>query len=104
MAPGESFTGGFVVARPGAAPRSAYGPRTVTAGLTAVMRSATGFTPTEAPHVQQSELCATCHTLITHALGPKGEVVGELDVFDGSILDLHPFMTKDHVRDTLFDP
>ena len=31
------------------------------------MRSATGFAPTKAPHVQQSEMCATCHTLYTHA-------------------------------------
>jgi hypothetical protein len=28
--------------------------------------------------VQRSELCATCHTLITHALGPDGQVIGEL--------------------------
>ena len=29
-------------------------------------------------HVQSSELCATCHTLFTHALDADGEVVGEL--------------------------
>lgn len=29
-------------------------------------------------HLQSSELCATCHTLYTHALGPGGEVIGEL--------------------------
>ena len=28
--------------------------------------------------LQSSELCATCHTLYTKALGPEGEVVGEL--------------------------
>jgi len=44
----------------------------------ALMRSATGYTQTEASHIQQAELCATCHTLITHALGPAGEVIGEL--------------------------
>ena len=43
-----------------------------------LMRSATGMTPAEAPHIRESELCATCHTLITHALGPQGQVVGEL--------------------------
>jgi hypothetical protein len=39
---------------------------------------ATGFSPTEAPHIQQSEVCATCHTLYTQALGPDGQVIGEL--------------------------
>ena len=48
------------------------------AGLSTIMRSATGFQPTEALHVRQSELCATCHTLVTKARGPNGEVVGEL--------------------------
>jgi len=42
------------------------------------MRSATGFEPTEAAHVRQSELCATCHTLVTKARGAKGEIIGEL--------------------------
>ena len=48
------------------------------AGLSTIMRSATGFQPTEAPHVRQSELCATCHTLVTKARGSKGEIIGEL--------------------------
>ena len=75
----ESFTGGYVVAQPGAAgARPIFGPFAIEAGLASIMRSATGFSPTEAQHVRQSELCATCHTLITHALGPKGEVIGEL--------------------------
>ena len=42
------------------------------------MRSASRFEPARADHVQSSDLCATCHTLYTHALGPDGEVVGEL--------------------------
>ena len=29
-------------------------------------------------HIRESELCATCHTLITEALGPNGEVIGSL--------------------------
>jgi hypothetical protein len=62
----ESFTGGFVV-RPGA--NAALGPYDVPPGLARIMESATGFRPTTAPHVQQSELCATCHTLFTHAAG-----------------------------------
>jgi hypothetical protein len=34
--------------------------------------------PYESRHVQASELCATCHTLFTHALGPAGESLDEL--------------------------
>ncbi len=55
-----------------------FGPFKIERGMTTIMRSATGFQPTEALHVRQSELCATCHTLVTKALGPKGEVIGEL--------------------------
>ena len=74
----ESFTGGFVIDTAPAAERSIFGPFEIETGLTAIMRSATGFEPAEAAHVQQSELCATCHTLITKSLGPSGDVIGEL--------------------------
>jgi len=89
-----SFTGGYVVSpsdptarssdraqgRPfdAAQGRPMFGPFKIERGMTTIMRSATGFQPTEAIHVRQSELCATCHTLVTKALGPKGEVIGEL--------------------------
>jgi hypothetical protein len=42
------------------------------------MRSVTGFVQAEGMHIRQSELCATCHTLITQAFGPDGEVIGSL--------------------------
>ena len=78
----ESFTGGYLVTPGGrfdaAQPRPIFGPFTIERGLTTIMRSATGFQPTEAPHVRQSELCATCHTLVTKARGPDGSVIGEL--------------------------
>jgi hypothetical protein len=75
----ESFTGAFVVSPPLAVGnRRMFGPFAVDEGRAAVMRSATGMTPAESPHVRQSELCATCHTLYTQALGPKGEVLGRL--------------------------
>ena len=74
-----SFSGGYVVS-PSAArnPRAMFGPFTIERGMTTIMRSATGFQPTEATHVRQSELCATCHTLVTKALGPDGTVIGQL--------------------------
>ena len=75
----ESFTGGFVITpATSVGERRMFGPFAVDAGRTGLMRSATGMTPSEAPHIRESELCATCHTLITHALGPQGQVVGEL--------------------------
>ena len=75
----SSFTGGYVVAPASTrAPRPMFGPFQVERGLTAIMRSATGFEPTEGLHVRQSELCATCHTLVTKARGANGEVIGEL--------------------------
>jgi hypothetical protein len=74
-----SFVGGFVLAPPAEkGGRSMFGPYDVDAGRASLMRSATGVSPVEARHLRGSELCATCHTLITKALGPRGEVVGSL--------------------------
>ncbi len=61
----ESFNGHFSVdtTQP-AGERAIYGPFPVDAGRKTLMHSAAGFRPAESPHVQKSELCATCH----HAL------------------------------------
>lgn len=75
----ESFTGGYVIdtaRRDGE--REIFGPFAVDRGRTTLMRSATGFVPTEASHLRTSEPCATCHTLYTTALGPKGQTIGRL--------------------------
>jgi hypothetical protein len=75
----ESFTGHFVIAAAAeSGSRRAFGPYDVTPGRARLMSSSTGFIPEATPHIQQSEMCATCHTLYTHALGPKGEPLGEL--------------------------
>lgn len=74
-----SFTGGFHVdttTSPGA--RRIFGPFDIDRGRSRIMQSSSGFVPVRAPHTGESEMCATCHTLITQALGPNGEVVGEL--------------------------
>jgi hypothetical protein len=73
-----SFTGGFVIET--AAPpqgRQMFGPYEVEAGPRSVMRSATGLQPTASTHIQRSEICATCHTLYTHALNASGEATTE---------------------------
>ncbi len=75
----ESFTAGFVIDKTTpAGERKAFGPYDVDAGRQTLMRSASRYVPEKAAHVQSSELCATCHTLFTHALDAEGNVVGEL--------------------------
>jgi hypothetical protein len=76
----ESFVGGFRIDTtkpPGE--RHEYGPFEIDKGHTTIMRSSSTFEPSQNTKVIRSaELCATCHTLYTKALGPQGEVIGEL--------------------------
>ena len=76
----ESFDGGFAIHTDTAAGVQAmYGPHEVDAGRERIMRSATQTAvPRAATHMQQSELCATCHTLYTHALDENGNEIGRL--------------------------
>jgi hypothetical protein len=75
----ESFNGNFVVAAPRPdGRRRAFGPFEVDAGRRRLMHSVTHFEQEQAPHIRDSQLCATCHTLITEALGPDGRVIGSL--------------------------
>jgi hypothetical protein len=76
----DSFVGGFVIdtTRP-LGERQEFGPFEIEKGENRIMRSSSGgYQPTEGKHVRQSELCATCHTLITTALGANGQKIGEL--------------------------
>ena len=76
----ESFVGGFVVdTTKSKGERAEYGPFKIEDGQTRIMRTSSGgYRPTEGEHIRKSELCATCHTLITKALGPGGQVIGQL--------------------------
>jgi len=75
-----SFVGGFKIdttKAPGE--RREYGPYGVDKGRTTIMRSSSTFQPIEDKQViRSSELCASCHTLLTKALDPQGKVIGEL--------------------------
>jgi hypothetical protein len=75
-----SFVGGFKIdttKAPGE--RHEYGPFEIDKGHTTIMRSSSTFQPSEAKQViRSSELCATCHTLLTKALDARGQVIGEL--------------------------
>ncbi|MGQ0736200.1 MAG: hypothetical protein ACT4QD_21425 [Acidobacteriota bacterium] len=75
----ESYTGHFVVDTSSPADtRTIFGPFSIEPGLQRVMHSASTFQPSEAPHIQSSELCATCHTLYTTTLGADGKPIGSL--------------------------
>jgi hypothetical protein len=75
----ESFNGNFMVAPPRPdGRRRAFGPFEVDAGRRRLMHSVTQFEQEQAPHIRESQLCATCHTLITDALGPDGRGIGSL--------------------------
>lgn len=54
--------------------KSIYGP--YTSPFTNSMQNFTGYTPKHGAHIKESELCATCHTLITPFVNDMGEIVG----------------------------
>jgi hypothetical protein len=58
--------------------RSVYGPIEIDSGRQEIMRSAAGHKPQAGAHIQSSELCASCHTLITDALGASDKPIGKL--------------------------
>lgn len=76
----DSLVGGFVIdTKKDKGEREEYGPFKIENGELRIMRTSSGgYRPTEGDQVRQSELCATCHTLITTALGPGGKKIGEL--------------------------
>jgi hypothetical protein len=76
----ESFTGRFVIPPPlSKNDHPENGPFDIDAAHQRIMQTSTGgFVPTQAEHIRDSGLCATCHTLYTTALGKNGEHVGSL--------------------------
>lgn len=65
-----SFTGGFAIGKD----RQIFGPHE--GPFTPPMQNHVQYTPTYAPHVEQSSLCATCHTVITRAIDGAGKEIG----------------------------
>ncbi|MFO7769340.1 MAG: hypothetical protein R6W82_10365 [bacterium] len=75
----SGFTAGFVVDnRRAMGQRKIFGPYVVDDGRKNLMNSSARFTPEQKLHIKGSGLCATCHTLYTHALDEEGNVTGEL--------------------------
>lgn len=66
-----SFTGGFHINKE----HLAYGPHEDAFVNPMIMH--VGLTPAYGSHVLKSELCATCHTVITPTVDAKGKVLGE---------------------------
>lgn len=75
----QSFNGGFIVHGPESKnDRPEYGPYVIDNPHAHLMQTSTGgFKPTQANHIDESELCATCHTLYTPSIGPSGKKIGE---------------------------
>lgn len=74
----ESFSGGYEVDRLRPADmRYLYGGNTVTDRRAVIMVGPSGYTPETRSHIQESELCASCHTLYTPAVDEQGEIFGE---------------------------
>lgn len=65
-----SFSGGFKIG----SERKIFGPHEDP--FTPPMQNHVQYTPMHAPHVEQSSLCATCHTVITRAVDGDGKEVG----------------------------
>ena len=74
----EGYSGAYVIDTelpPGE--RIAYGPFPVEPSQAIAMKSGSGFVPEESQHIQESELCAVCHTLYTPYLDAAGQIAGE---------------------------
>ncbi len=74
----ESFSGGFAIdlAIPNGS-RYSYGPYQVGRQLVTIMQSSSGYIPQQGAQISQSELCGTCHNLITPFVDAQGQVAGE---------------------------
>ncbi len=74
-----SYVGGFKIdekAKPGE--RKEYGQYEPNKGHTTIMKTSVRYQPAENKMViQSSELCATCHTLITQSMDKDGKALGE---------------------------
>ncbi len=75
----DSFSGGFVISTElPPDQRVAFGQFPIGMGMARTMQASSGFVPVQGLHVEQAELCATCHTLYTPFLDASGQIAGEL--------------------------
>lgn len=75
--PQASYNGGYRIDTSTQSPdRLVYGPYPQPQQPD-VMQTAVGYLPVHGPHLGQSGLCGTCHTLFTPTLNAAGEIVGK---------------------------
>jgi len=75
----DSYNGNFVLQIALDGTHRESGPFDIDPALATVMHSSTGsFAPQRGDQIRSAELCASCHTLITKALGAHGEEIGSL--------------------------
>jgi mono/diheme cytochrome c family protein len=73
----ESHSGGFLIDPDlPVGERITYGPFEVTRPAYNMMRNVSGYIPVESEHIQESAVCATCHTLTTPYVDSTGAVAG----------------------------
>ncbi len=86
-----SFSGGYVID----GSQTIYGPHDNP--FSHPMEQHSGFTPVSSRHVMDSALCASCHTLTTHALAADGTETGGTVVEQGPYLE---WQVSDFADDT----
>jgi hypothetical protein len=75
----SSLDGGYVIDRQRLLEqRELFGRFEIDKGRARAMHSATGFEPAQSDHLTRSELCASCHTLLTQAFDDQGRPAGSL--------------------------
>ena len=75
----SSLDGGFIIDRQKPfEQRELFGQFEIDKGRARAMHSATGFQPAKSDHLARSELCASCHTLLTQAFDDQGRPAGSL--------------------------
>ncbi len=77
----ESWKGNYIIA----GEQKAYGPHP---NPNTSYMTAAGWTPEDSTHIDDAELCATCHTLITDAMEPDGTLNGAQLVEQAPFLEM----------------
>ncbi len=73
----ESFSAGYVIDSDlPMGQRPSYGRFPVTKQYETLMSGGSGFLPVQSDHIQKSELCATCHNLLTPYLDENDDIAG----------------------------
>ena len=74
----ESFSGGYLIdtLKP-QGQRVTYGPYQIGRNQADLMQVSSGFIPVQGLHLEQSEMCGTCHDLVTPYVDSAGKVAGE---------------------------